>query len=146
MDQTARDVMTPRPACCTPDTPLDQIAKMMIQNDCGEIPVINHRDELVGVVTDRDIVCRVVAAGKNPVGYPAEHCMSQPVVSVRDSDSLQDVLSTMEKNRIRRVPVVDAEDRCVGIIAQADVAWAGKAPDVAELVREVSRSTGAPAH
>jgi CBS domain-containing protein len=142
MKQLAKDVMTPSPACCTADTPLEQVAKMMIQNDCGEIPIIDHSDELVGVITDRDIVCRVVAAGKNPVGYPAEHCMSQPVVSVRVDDPLPEVLSTMEKNRIRRVPVVDEEDRLVGIIAQADVAWVGKAPDVAELVREVSRSTG----
>jgi CBS domain-containing protein len=146
MNQLAKDVMTQSPACCTADTPLEQVAKMMIQNDCGEIPIIDHSDELVGVVTDRDIVCRVVAAGKNPVGYPAEHCMSQPVVSVRADDPLQDVLSTMEKHQIRRVPVVDENDRLVGIIAQADVAWAGKAPDVAELVREVSRSTGPAAH
>lgn len=139
MTQVAKDVMTPAPACCTPDTPLEQVAKMMIQNDCGEIPVINRSDELVGVVTDRDIVTRVVAAGKNPVGYAAELCMSQPVVSVRVGDSLQLVLTTMQKHRIRRVPVVDDGDRCVGIIAQADVALAGNAPEVAGLVREVSR-------
>ena len=144
MKQFAQDVMTPAPACCTPDTPLEQVAKMMIQNDCGEIPVINRSDELIGVVTDRDIVCRVVAAGKNPIGYAAEHCMSQPVVSVQTGDSLQEVLSTMEKHRIRRVPVVDEEDRCVGIIAQADVAWVGDPPEVAELVREVSRAAAQP--
>ena len=140
MSQLAKDVMTASPACCTADTPLEQVAKMMVQNDCGEIPIIDHSDQLVGVVTDRDIVCRVVAEGKTPIGFPAEHCMSQPVVSVRDNDRLEDVLSTMEKHRIRRVPVVDKQDRLVGIIAQADVAWAGKAPEVAELVREVSRS------
>ena len=140
MNQLAKDVMTPSPACCSADTPLELVAKMMIQNDCGEIPIIDHSDRLVGVVTDRDIVCSVVAEGKTPIGFPAENCMSQPVVSVRADDPLADVLSTMEKNRIRRVPVVDEQDRLVGIIAQADVAWVGKAPDVAELVREVSRS------
>ena len=140
MSQLAKDVMTPSPACCTADTPLEQVAKMMVQNDCGEIPIIDHSDQLVGVVTDRDIVCRVVAEGKTPIGFPAEKCMSQPVVSVRSDESLDSVLSTMEKNRIRRVPVVDEQDRLVGIIAQADVAWAGKPPEVAELVREVSRS------
>jgi CBS domain-containing protein len=139
MSQLAKDVMTASPACCTAETPLEQVAKMMVQNDCGEIPIIDHADELVGVVTDRDIVCRVVAAGKNPVGYPAEQCMSQPVVSVREDESLADVLSTMEKHQIRRIPVVDGEDRLIGIIAQADIAWTSKPPDVAELVREVSR-------
>jgi CBS domain-containing protein len=141
MAQTARDVMTPNPACCTPDTPLDQVAKMMIQNDCGEIPVIDASDEIVGVVTDRDIVCRVVAEGKNPIGYTAENCMTQPVVTVHADDPIPDVLSTMERHQIRRVPVVDDRDQCVGIIAQADVAWAGRERDVAELVREVSRDT-----
>lgn len=146
MNQVAKDVMTPAPACCTPDTPLEQVAKLMIQNDCGEIPVINRSDELVGVITDRDIVCRVVAAGKNPVGYAAEQCMSQPVISARVGDSLQLVLSMMEKHRIRRVPVVDDRDRCVGIIAQADVAREAASPEVAGLVREVSRGTAPHPH
>ena len=142
MKNLARDIMTPNPACCTPETPLDQVAKMMIHNDCGEIPVIDASDELVGVVTDRDIVCRVVAEGKNPIGYTAEQCMSQPVVTVREDDSVQDVLTTMEKHQIRRVPVVDARGQCLGIIAQADLAWVGREHDVAELLREVSRDTG----
>ena len=142
MKTLARDLMTANPACCTPETSLDQVAKMMIQNDCGEIPVVDSRDELVGVVTDRDIVCRVVAEGKNPIGYTAGHCMSQPVVSVRDDDSLQEVLNTMEKHQIRRVPVIDESGQCVGIISQADVASIAREHDVAELVREVSRDAG----
>ena len=141
MKELARDVMTPNPACCTPETPLDQVAKMMVQNDCGEIPIVDAADDIVGVVTDRDIVCRIVAEGKNPVGYTAEHCMSQPVVTVAADASLHDVLSTMEKHQIRRVPVVEG-GQCVGIIAQADLAWVSRERDVAELVREVSRDTG----
>jgi CBS domain-containing protein len=142
MAQLAREVMTSQPACCAPDTPLDEVARMMVHNDCGEIPVIDPSGELIGVVTDRDIVCRIVADGRNPVGYPAEHCMSQPVVSVRDTDTLDEVLRTMEKHQIRRVPVIDERGRCVGIISQADLAWSGSKADVAELVREVSRDTG----
>jgi CBS domain-containing protein len=133
--------MTLDPACCTPHTTLDQVAKMMVQNDCGEIPVIDHRDQPIGVITDRDIVCRVVAEGKNPTAYTAEMCMSQPVITVRTDDPLDAVLSTMEKHQIRRVPVVDEEGCCAGIISQADVAWTARERDVAELVREVSRDT-----
>ena len=114
----------------------------MARNDCGEIPVIDTDDQIVGVVTDRDIVCRVVAEGKNPIGYTAENCMSGPVVTVRADAHLDDVLATMEKHQIRRVPVVDERDSCVGIISQADVSWAGEPTEVAELVREVSRDTG----
>jgi CBS domain-containing protein len=142
MAKIARDVMTPNPVCCTPTTTLDEVAKLMARNDCGEIPVIDTADQIVGVVTDRDIVCRVVAQGKNPGAYTAETCMSGPVVTVRTDASLDDVVTAMEKHQIRRVPVVDENEACVGIIAQADVSWAGHPQEVAELVREVSRDTG----
>jgi CBS domain-containing protein len=142
--RVARDVMTPDPACCSPTTTLDEVAKMMIQNDCGEIPVIDSSDQVIGVVTDRDIVCRVVAEGKNPMAYTAETCMSEPVVTVTADTRLDDVLSTMEKHQIRRIPVVDERGGCVGIIAQADLAWVEPQAEVAELVREVSRDRGSP--
>jgi CBS domain-containing protein len=142
MKKTAREVMTPDPACCSPHTTLDEVAKLMARNDCGEIPVIDTSDQIVGVVTDRDIVCRVVAEGKNPIAYTAETCMSGPVVTVRADAPLSDVVATMEKHQIRRVPVVDERDTCIGIIAQADVSWVGDPSEVGELVREVSRDTG----
>lgn len=144
MGKLARDVMTPDPACCTPTTTLEQVAKMMAQNDCGEIPVIDSSDQPIGVVTDRDIVCRIVAEGKNPIAYTAEMCMSQPVVTVRSDAPLAEVVSIMEKHQIRRVPVVDERGGCAGIISQADVAWTGDTGEVAELVRQVSRDTGQP--
>jgi CBS domain-containing protein len=142
MAKFARDVMTPDPACCTPNTSLDEVAKMMAQNDCGEIPVVDPGDQIIGVVTDRDIVCRVVAAGKNPMAYTAETCMSDPVVTVPADAPLEEVVATMEKHQIRRVPVVDDRESCVGIISQADISWTGEPRAVAELVREVSRDTG----
>src|SRR5262245_10397975 len=139
MSKTARDLMPPSPAVCTPATTLDEVAKLMRQNDCGEIPVIDAAERPVGVVTDRDIVCRVVAEGKNPMAYTAETCMTQPVVSVREDATLRDVMAVMEENQVRRVPVVNAQGRCAGIISQADIALAGGPTEVAELVREVSR-------
>ncbi len=142
MAKRARDVMTADPACCSPHTTLDDVAKLMARHDCGEIPVVDAADHIVGVITDRDIVCRVVAEGKNPMAYTAETCMSDPVVTVRDDATLEDVVATMEKHQIRRVPVVDERDSCVGIISQADVSWTGEPRAVAELVREVSRGTG----
>ncbi len=144
MAKLARDVMTVNPACCTPETTLDRVAKLMVQHDCGEIPVIDRAEHVVGVVTDRDIVCRVVAQEKNPMAYTAETCMTDPVVTVPADAPLSDVLSTMERHQIRRVPVVDEQGCCAGMISQADIAWAGKERDVAELVREVSRDSAAP--
>ena len=142
MAKLAQDVMTTNPACCKPETPLEQVARLMVQHDCGEIPVIDIAEQPIGVVTDRDIVCRLVAEGKNPMAYTAEVCMSQPAVTVQMDTTLDDVVSTMEKHQIRRVPVVDEQGCFTGIISQADIAWTGKERDVAELVREVSRDTG----
>jgi CBS domain-containing protein len=142
MPTLTRDVMTPDPACCSPSTTLDRVAKLMTQNDCGEIPIVDSADRPVGVITDRDIVCRVVAEGKNPSAYTAEQYMSQPVVTVRADAPLDEVVATMEKHQIRRVPVVDERGCCAGMISQADVAWNGGEHTVAELVREVSRDTG----
>jgi CBS domain-containing protein len=135
----ARDVMTPDPVCCRPHTSIDEVARLMVDGDFGEIPVIDSADHPIGVVTDRDIVRRVVAQGKNPIGYTAETCMTQPVVTVPSDARLEDVVSTMERHQIRRVPVVDDQGRCAGIISQADVARQAPPQEVAELLREVSR-------
>ena len=143
MATQARDIMTTEPSCCTAAATLDQVAKLMVQNDCGEIPVVDTADRLIGVITDRDIECRVVADGKNPMAYTAEQYMSQPVLSVTADTPLDEIMQMMETHQIRRLPVVDAEGCCVGIIAQADLAWTGREHDVAELVREVSRESGA---
>jgi CBS domain-containing protein len=139
MEKLARDFMTSDPACCRPHTMLDQVAKMMVQYDCGEIPILDITDRPIGVVTDRDIVCRVVAERKNPMAHPAETCMSEVVVTVRADSPIREVLSTMEQHRVRRVPVVDASGCCIGIISQADVASLARAGQVGELVREMSR-------
>ncbi len=141
MSKLAKDVMTPNPQCCTAETPLNEVAKLMVEYDCGEIPVVDASKKLIGVVTDRDIVCRVVAKGQNPCGITAQECMTQPVVSVTEDTSLETVLNTMEENQIRRVPVVDSTGCCCGIIAQADVALMAKDSEVGELVREVSRDS-----
>jgi CBS domain-containing protein len=142
MAKRAQDVMTPDPVCCTADTTLDEVAKLMVASNCGEIPVVDRAFQPIGVVTDRDIVCRVVAQGKNPMAHTASEAMSQPVVTVSASTPLADVMSTMERHQIRRVPVVDDQGACAGIIAQADVARLGPKREVAELVREVSRDEG----
>jgi CBS domain-containing protein len=144
--QSASDVMTQYPTCCTPDTPLERVAQLMVLQDCGEIPIVNDEESRlpIAVVTDRDIVCRVVARGKNPLEHTAESCMSQPVITVPEEMAIDDVLATMEKHQIRRVPVVNARGQCVGVISQADIAWRGSKKEVAALVREVSRDTDTP--
>ena len=142
MAKLARDVMTPDPARCSSNATLDEVAKLMVQNDCGEIPIVDSSDRPIGVITDRDIVCRAVAEGKNPTGHTVETVMTSPVVTVRADASIEDVVATMERHQIRRVPVVDEGGCCAGIIAQADIAFEAIPSKAAELVREVSRNTG----
>lgn len=144
MAKLARDVMTPDPACCSPATPLDQVAKLMVQNNCGEIPIVNSADQPIGVVTDRDIVCRIVAEGKNPSAHTAESCMSTPVYTAPADAKIDDVISVMEEHQIRRVPIVADGGCCAGIISQSDIAAVEPARKAGELLSEVSRDTGRP--
>jgi CBS domain-containing protein len=144
MAKLARDVMTPDPACCSRNATLDEVARLMVHNDCGEIPIVDGSDRPIGVITDRDIVCRAVAEGKNPTGHPVESVMTRPVVTVRADDPIDEVIATMERHQIRRVPVIDAAGCCAGIIAQADLASKMPTQSAAELVRAVSRNTGQP--
>jgi CBS domain-containing protein len=141
MAKLARDVMTADPARCSAQTTLDEVAKLMVHNDCGEIPIVDIADQPIGVVTDRDIVVRVVAEGRNPSAHTAESCMSHPVLSVQEDALLDEVLLMMEKFQVRRVPVVDRDGCCIGIIAQADVARAAREQEVGHLVQEVSRES-----
>ena len=116
----------------------NEVAKLMVECDCGEIPVVDGA-KLIGVVTDRDIVCRIVAKGKNPSAMTAQDAMTQPVISVTEDCSLEELLAKMEEHQVRRLPVVDGSGCICGIVSQADVALAGRDSDVGEMVREVSR-------
>ena len=140
-----KDMMTTDPACCTPDTSLPEVARMMVDNDCGEIPIVDNKSTKlpVGVVTDRDIVCRTVANNLNPLDLTAADCMSTPIVTVTPEMSLEECCKIMEDTLIRRVPVVDDSGACVGIVALADVARHTGKNVAGHIVREVSEPTAA---
>ena len=135
---TVVSVMTPNPACCTTSTPLRDVARMMRDHDCGQIPVVDESQRPVGVVTDRDIAVRVVAEGRDAHAATAGDAMSKPVRTVTTETSLTDCVCLMEAEQVRRVPVVDAEGKLAGIVSIADLALAGKREATAEVVREVS--------
>jgi CBS domain-containing protein len=134
--------MTADPACCTKDTPLQDVARMMLDNDCGEIPVVSSKEERkpVGVVTDRDIVVRLLAKGQNVLDKRAGDCMSEPCVTVTPDTSLVDCCGLMETHQIRRVPVVDDNGKLCGIVALADVAEHGGKRTTTELLQGVSQA------
>ena len=132
-------VMTANPACCARDTSLQQVAQMMLDNDCGMIPVVDAQGMPVGAITDRDIATRAVAKGGDMNSCCAGDYMSTPLRTVSQDSSLADCCAAMESAQLRRMPVVDGQGRVVGVVAQADVALNADARNTAEVVREVSR-------
>jgi len=136
-----KDFMTTDPACCTKDTPLQDVARMMTDNDCGEIPVVSSKEDRqpIGVVTDRDIVVRIVGQGQNALDKRAGDCMSEPCVTVTPDMSLVECCGLMETHQIRRVPVVDERGKLCGIVALADVAEHGGRRTTSELLQQVSQ-------
>lgn len=137
---TVASVMTANPACCTPATSLTEVARMMVDNDCGEIPVVEDMvtRKLAGVITDRDIAVRIVAQGRNSAEACANDCMTTPCVSVTADTSLEECCDVMEVNKIRRVPVLDDKNGVVGIVSLADVVRTAKPSTTASVVKEVS--------
>jgi CBS domain-containing protein len=135
-----KDIMTSDPACCTADSLLQRVAEMMVENDCGEIPVVDNMASMrpIGVITDRDITCRTVAKGLNPLAMTVGDCMTTPCVCVTPDASLDECCELMEKDQIRRIPVVDARGACCGIVALADIAKNASRDETAEVVKEVS--------
>lgn len=141
-DMLVQDVMTSNPACCTADTGLQEVAKMMLDNDCGCIPVVDAKNSMkpVGMITDRDITIRTVAEGRNPLDLTASEAMTVNAVTVTPDTTIEECCNLMEENLIRRIAVVDENGACCGMVAQADIAVNADESKTAEMVQEVSRS------
>jgi CBS domain-containing protein len=133
-----RDIMSESASCCSVDTPLVEVAEMMVAQDCGEIPVCDEQRKPVGVITDRDIVCRLVAKGREPTELTAQDCMSSPVVTVTPETTIEDCVRLMEQYQLRRLPVVAEDGTCCAMIAQADLARKGPRDASMEVVSKVS--------
>lgn len=138
-----QEIMTENPACCTAEESLQEVARMMVEHDCGCIPVVEDMQSRtpVGTITDRDICCRTVAEGKNPLEMNAGDAMTSNIVTVTPDMSIEECANMMEDNQIRRILVVDEQGSCCGIVAQADIAMNTSARTTAEVVQEVSRAT-----
>jgi CBS domain-containing protein len=136
-----RDVMTRDPVCCTRDTSLTDVARVITEHNCGAIPVVQSNDngKLVGIVTDRDIVTRTLAAGKDPYHLTAGDCMSADVRTVSPDASLDECARLMERHQVRRILVMDRSGRVCGVVAQADLARHAPRHQAGEVVKEVSQ-------
>src|SRR5512139_2591673 len=135
------DVMTRNPVSARPDDPVASVAKLMKENDIGPVPIVdnNNSKRLVGIVTDRDLALKVVAAGRDPQTTPVQEVMTTNVVTCRDSDDIETALDAMSTQQLRRIPVVDDGNMLLGIIAQADIATRMNRPEkTGEVVKEIS--------
>ena len=132
-------VMTANPACCGRETSLQEVARMMADNDCGMIPVVDQQGMPVGTITDRDIAVRAVSKGGSMDSCCAGDYMSAPVRTVSQDSTLADCCAAMESAQLRRMPVVDSMGRVVGVVAQADIALNSSPAKTAEVVQEISR-------
>ena len=101
MGMNVRDVMTARPRCAAPDTPLSQVAELMEAEDVGAIPVLDG-DQLAGIITDRDIVVRAIAKGKDPRGMATREISSGELITVGPEHDLSDALQLMAQHQVRR--------------------------------------------
>ena len=142
MGTKVADVMSQRPRAMNPKTPLNEIAQVMESDDIGAVPLVEG-ERLVGIVTDRDIVVRAVAKGKDPKGMPASEVSSSELVTVHPDDDLSDALELMAKYQVRRIAVT-ADDRLVGVVSQADVAREGKDKETGQVVEGISREPQGP--
>lgn len=114
---------------------------MMVARDCGAIPVVGDviGRRPIGMITDRDIVTRMIAAGRDPMTLTARDCMTTPAVTITENTRLHECVEMLELGQIRRAIVVDTSGSCVGVIAQADIARHASKRETGDLVREVSK-------
>lgn len=140
------EVMTARPVCCEPEDSVSHAADMMRQHDVGSLPVVDSRDSgrLVGIVTDRDLVTKVVARSRPVDSATVKDAMTAGPATCREDDDVETAVSLMAERQVRRMPVVDGGGRLTGIIAQADVATRiHRDQKTGELVEAISTSPAA---
>jgi CBS domain-containing protein len=137
------EVMTKSPVCCLPTDSVAKAADLMKNGNFGSIPIIENEQtrNLVGIVTDRDLALTIVAEGRDANATKVDAVMTRKVVSCFAEDDLQKALDAMGKQKLRRIPIVDHDNRVVGIVTQADVATRIDKPGkTAQMVKEISQN------
>ena len=139
--ETCNDVMTQNPSCCVSSDNVVKAAQLMKTENVGSIPVVEDSEskQLIGIITDRDITLTVVAANRTPETVMVSESMSRDLIVCREEDPVEMAIEAMATHQVRRIPIVDANHRIVGIIAQGDVALRLNDPETTgEVVAEIS--------
>lgn len=136
-----REVMSSNPVCCLVSDTAQKVAGVLCDHNIGSVPVVEDQQsrKLIGIITDRDLCCSVVAKGLDPKSTSIEKFVSLNLVTCRDGENLEKCERAMQEHQIRRIPVVDAEGCCIGIVSQADLALKEKPEKVSKTVAEVSK-------
>ena len=138
------DVMTKELVYSSPGDRVSDVAQLMKNEDIGPVLIVDDSHDgkrLVGIVTDRDLAIKVVGEGRDPQNTRVEDVMTKKVITCRADDDVQNAMKAMAQYQLRRIPVVDDNNRLVGIISQADVATRVDEPEkTAEVVKEISQS------
>ncbi len=138
--RSIRELMTTNPKTVEPSATVVDAARVMKQEDVGPVPVVENGDRLAGIVTDRDVVLRVVAEGRDPQATNVGEIMSRDLATVDPDQPLDEALRLMARHQVRRLPVCEEDGRLVGIVAQADIATElGDDRVTGQVVEEISR-------
>jgi len=138
MSKSAREVMSGGADCIGETDTIEAAAKKLADLDVGAMPICGEDDRLKGMLTDRDITIKVVAAGKDPAQTTAGELATQhEVVTIGADDSVDEALRTMIENKVRRLPVIDGHE-LIGVVSQADLAKAVDSSKVGQLVEAIS--------
>ena len=141
---TCAELMTPSPTCCHPENTVIEAAELMQREDVGLVPVVNGDNaKLIGVLTDRDIVMKVVASGRDPRGTAVSEVMTTEPVACLAQESIEFVMELMASKQVRRIPIVDKDGAIVGIVSQADIATRLSNPEeTGQVVQAISEPAG----
>lgn len=139
MAKKIREVMTTNPRTVEPTTPIVDAARMMRDEDVGPIPIVEN-NQCAGILTDRDIVLRVVAEGRDPAATTVGDVASRDLITIDPEQTLDEAARLMAQHQVRRLPVCEEDGNLVGIIAQADLALTAPEKTTGEVVEEISRS------
>jgi len=136
-----REIMSRNPACCLVSDTAQTVARILCDKNIGSMPVVADQQErkLVGMITDRDLCCSVIAQGMDPKTTPIEKLVILSAFTCREGENVEACERLMQEHQVRRIPVVDAEDRVIGIVAQADLALRNKGERVSRTVAEISK-------
>jgi CBS domain-containing protein len=138
MARSVSDAMTPDVSTVAPMATVLEAAKMMRDQDIGALPVVED-GHLIGMVTDRDIVVGAIADARDPQTAQVREICSSELVSVEPDQSVDEALELMAKHQVRRLPVVDHDDRLLGIVSQGDLSGEASSKKVGQAVEEISK-------